>query len=80
MERHVSEDAPSWAHFLFMHFIRAFGRALAECMIRSALFFHAREAVSATTGSAVMWRWERAKGNADFGGDTRGFSQHWRRI
>ena len=80
MERHVSEDVPSWAHFLFMHFIQAFGRALAECMIGNALFFHAREVVSATTVSAVMWRGECAKGNTDFVGDACGISRRRRRV
>ena len=47
MERHVSGDASSWAHFLFLHSIQAFGRASLECMRGHALFFHACEAVSA---------------------------------
>ena len=43
MERHVSGDASSWAHFLFLHSIQAFGRASLECMRGHALFFmHAR--------------------------------------
>ena len=42
--------------FLFVYSIRAFGRALAECMDWKCALFHAREAASATTGSTVVWR------------------------
>ena len=52
LERHVSVDAPSWAHFLFMYPRIACGRATVECMDWKCALFHAREAVSATTGSA----------------------------
>ena len=52
MERHVSGGAPSRAHFLFVHSIQAFGRALAECMDWKCALFHARETVSATVVSA----------------------------
>ena len=38
MERHVGGDASSWAHFLFLHSIQAFGRASLECMRGHALF------------------------------------------
>ena len=48
MERHVSGDAPNWAHFLFVHSIQAFGRASLECMNGKCALFHAREAASAT--------------------------------
>ena len=38
-ERLVREDAPSWAHFLFVYSEWAVGRALCECMKENALFF-----------------------------------------
>ena len=53
MERYASGDAPNWAHFLFAHSIQAFGRASLECMDWKCALFHAREAVSATNGSAA---------------------------
>ena len=61
-EQHVSEDAPSWAHFFFVYSCKAFGRASVECMKESALFFYVLKMVfsrliNATRGDVCMrWR------------------------
>ena len=46
-ERHVSDDAPSWAYSFFMYSVRACARALSECMIGECAPFHALDGPTA---------------------------------